>query len=117
MIPGEQQCLIYTLSQGCQSAKQLRYAVTSSGLTPTAVAPRAGAWIETCLVITSCNPTLVAPRAGAWIETCPLAGKAFIQTGVAPRAGAWIETCSRCAKPVLLAVAPRAGAWIETCLP
>ena len=33
------------------------------------VAPRAGAWIETCHRLVSQAPQRVAPRAGAWIET------------------------------------------------
>ncbi len=33
------------------------------------VAPRAGAWIETRLPLTSDFNVKVAPRAGAWIET------------------------------------------------
>jgi hypothetical protein len=32
------------------------------------VAPRAGAWIETFLLISETSNVLVAPRAGAWIE-------------------------------------------------
>ena len=55
------------------------------------VAPLAGAWIETKLVI-NCNLNdPVAPLAGAWIET---EGKdLYIEDfKVAPLAGAWIET-------------------------
>ena len=33
------------------------------------VAPRAGAWIETLIVIVIAPLLIVAPRAGAWIET------------------------------------------------
>ena len=33
------------------------------------VAPRAGAWIETCKSWYTVSPSNVAPRAGAWIET------------------------------------------------
>ena len=33
------------------------------------VAPRAGAWIETCHVKAIQGKEYVAPRAGAWIET------------------------------------------------
>ena len=58
----------------------------------------------------------VAPRAGAWIETTGIDGVG-VCLKVAPRAGAWIETtynglCQDCAD-----VAPRAGAWIETNVP
>ena len=74
------------------------------------VAPRAGAWIETCMI--SKLTREVAPRAGAWIETVgPMA--TFSAYGVAPRAGAWIET-----PPDRSASGrrgrPPAGAWIET---
>jgi len=34
-----------------------------------AVAPRAGAWIETVVSVITTGAGLVAPRAGAWIET------------------------------------------------
>ena len=34
-----------------------------------AVAPHAGAWIETPLVDIEIRPAAVAPHAGAWIET------------------------------------------------
>ena len=33
------------------------------------VAPRAGAWIETIIIIPKADVSEVAPRAGAWIET------------------------------------------------
>ena len=33
------------------------------------VAPRAGAWIETTMLLIKSGSVLVAPRAGAWIET------------------------------------------------
>ncbi len=36
---------------------------------PISVAPRAGAWIETCRYLKSARRVRVAPRAGAWIET------------------------------------------------
>ncbi|SPD73553.1 hypothetical protein PITCH_A190129 [uncultured Desulfobacterium sp.] len=37
-----------------------------------AVAPCAGAWIETVMLGTGCRMESVAPCAGAWIETlCP----------------------------------------------
>ena len=56
-----------------------------------AVAPRAGAWIETCELVSALVHVLVAPRAGAWIETVD-GGRSSGQDMVAPRAGAWIET-------------------------
>ena len=81
-----------------------------------AVAPYAGAWIETPRACGSRSARAVAPYAGAWIET-----------GLARR-----STCSRGSHPmrvrglkpvVVLAgkpegrVAPYAGAWIETLWP
>ena len=100
-----------------------------------AVAPRAGAWIETRNIHIRGSLDRVAPRAGAWIETVWGILKSF-KVSVAPRAGAWIETFSRVfnkdwirSHPVRvrglklilvyvytlrLLVAPRAGAWIET---
>ena len=59
-----------------------------------AVAPPAGAWIET---LWSDNLRLiqkVAPPAGAWIETLRVFPIAF-HSRVAPPAGAWIETLQR----------------------
>jgi len=56
---------------------------------------------------------VVAPRAGAWIETCP-AGTIAKRSKVAPRAGAWIETFCLLNVCRRVMVAPRAGAWIET---
>ena len=77
----------------------------------------------------------VAPRAGAWIETCePRARQRRIRSPlaqgrgskriarravsahrvVAPRAGAWIETMIDTRINASARVAPRAGAWIET---
>jgi hypothetical protein len=55
------------------------------------VAPRAGAWVETVVDVTSFLPFLVAPRAGAWVETIIVCSHQ--RPGiVAPRAGAWVET-------------------------
>src|SRR5947199_10605042 len=55
----------------------------------------------------------IAPRAGAWIETGRPAAAAFPRS-IAPRAGAWIETSRLLASYLSLLIAPRAGAWIET---
>jgi len=80
----------------------------------TLVAPRAGAWIETCVPRGCCRGSQrVAPRAGAWIETCT-ASPSSSPGCVAPRAGAWIETCLCRISNDAWIVAPRAGAWIET---
>ena len=56
-----------------------------------AVAPRAGAWIETVNLSIEPDGVAVAPCAGAWIETLPLE-QAERSERVAPCAGAWIET-------------------------
>ena len=56
-----------------------------------AVAPHAGAWIETFLALNLVITRVVAPHAGAWIETSKLGGvRQPLQ--VAPYVGAWIET-------------------------
>ncbi len=99
-----------------------------------AVAPPAGAWIETTsstALLTLCR---VAPPAGAWIETIIEVQKDAADA-VAPPAGAWIETHTMTNCTVALMsrlpqarglkqdivneadfdfVAPPAGAWIET---
>ena len=82
--------------------------------TRVAVAPRAGAWIETQSVSMATQPVLVAPRAGAWIETLSTATLRPALVPVAPRAGAWIETMRAIQVIPCVGVAPRAGAWIET---
>ena len=56
-----------------------------------AVAPHAGAWIETSARSIATGLTSVAPHAGAWIETVGYHVLAA-QYIVAPHAGAWIET-------------------------
>ena len=55
----------------------------------------------------------VAPRVGAWIETCGNDG-ALETIEVAPRVGAWIETHLKTNVIGVSLVAPRVGAWIET---
>src|SRR5690554_3628266 len=62
-----------------------------------AVAPHAGAWIETNSTYYEFSSGQVAPHAGAWIETQFF----YIHTGgafVAPHAGAWIETIHFCSR-------------------
>ncbi len=54
-----------------------------------AVAPHAGAWIETSRHGRA-GASRVAPHAGAWIETRVVGSLAV--SHVAPHAGAWIET-------------------------
>ena len=101
-----------------------------------AVAPHAGAWIETIKKERNGAQGIVAPHAGAWIETCvgpldgleasslPMRGRGLkpahvvVPGGpvspVAPHAGAWIETSNLITKSFFAIVAPHAGAWIET---
>ena len=55
----------------------------------------------------------VAPLAGAWIETMNN-GIYTVTEGVAPLAGAWIETFIPYLDSKTKEVAPLAGAWIET---
>ena len=55
------------------------------------VAPLAGVWIETLLILRNGYYTRVAPLAGAWIET-KLIMCNYVGQLVAPLAGAWIET-------------------------
>jgi len=55
------------------------------------VAPYAGAWIETLMVVNLKLTKRVAPYAGAWIETQVKTGSGYRKM-VAPYAGAWIET-------------------------
>jgi len=55
----------------------------------------------------------VAPLAGAWIETTTWL-LVIILFGVAPLAGAWIETRYAGTPQISYKVAPLAGAWIET---
>ncbi len=57
----------------------------------TAVALRAGAWIETVFLAIETTSMTVALRAGAWIETFR-ARLVLTDAFVALRAGAWIET-------------------------
>ncbi len=53
------------------------------------VAPRVGAWIETCSAFFSASLWIVAPRVGAWIETVQILHTPP-SSYVAPRVGAWI---------------------------
>ncbi len=60
-----------------------------------AVAPPAGAWIETGETVIVFVAEQVAPPAGAWIETLGVP-VALRDVEVAPPAGAWIETSTSC---------------------
>ena len=107
---------------------------------PGAVAPHAGAWIETCSW-PACAPHAgtshptrvrglkllvglaggcvrkVAPHAGAWIETTPLKSLAFSQCMSHPTRVRGLKPDR--ARPLRHPgqVAPHAGAWIETAWP
>ena len=81
-----------------------------------AVAPRAGAWIETASAPAARDLDSVSPPArGRGLKLYDLPADDTTDV-VAPRAGAWIETHRQRALPSPSCVAPRAGAWIETCL-
>ena len=78
-------------------------------VTMPAVAPLAGAWIETPYTPDQTSGLAVAPLAGAWIETIMLLHD-DIRERVAPLAGAWIETVSpELAKLVEASRPPRGG--------
>ena len=99
-----------------------------------AVAPFAGAWIETFDVLAAEVNLFVAPFAGAWIETYrvfvddhqimslpsrerglkPTESLLEQEGSVAPFEGAWIETPVKASFLTMNTVAPFAGAWIET---
>ena len=55
------------------------------------VAPHAGAWIETFVVLSRNIPIRVAPHAGAWIEMTEISRSTLCHSGRVPHAGAWIE--------------------------
>ena len=78
-----------------------------------AVAPHAGARIETLRATRMRLASSVAPHAGARIETTSRSGKPSFWY-VAPHAGARIETCRRSGPLGEPEVAPHAGARIET---
>ncbi len=77
------------------------------------VAPHAGAWIETAILIADRILIMSLLTQERGLKRCVLLGK-MAESLVAPHAGAWIET-----KLVVIGgshniVAPHAGAWIET---
>ena len=78
-----------------------------------AVAPYAGAWIETQYAQMANNPNQVAPYAGAWIET---AYALFFKRKVVshPTRVRGLKHLTLEHSRQYLAVAPYAGAWIET---
>ena len=77
------------------------------------VAPRAGAWIETLLLVTYFVPFHVAPRAGAWIET-NIKAKAEYVNESPPARGRGLKLNHAKVLGTGEEVAPRVGAWIET---
>ncbi len=61
-------------------------------LSPVAVAPHAGAWIETLPPVIAKNAESSPPMRGRGLK--PITDDQAIKpTKVAPHAGAWIETC------------------------
>ena len=78
-----------------------------------AVAPRAGAWIETLPLRYFYKPILSHPVRVRGLKL-PIDKLKLVTAYVAPRAGAWIETTPPYTPDISEHVAPRAGAWIET---
>ena len=76
------------------------------------VAPHAGAWIETILLIIHLYSVMVAPHAGAWIETLPQTVSTY-PNSVAPMRVRGLKRRLR-RLTWSQSVAPHAGAWIET---
>ena len=79
-----------------------------------AVAPHAGAWIETPHVCPSGTGHIVAPHAGAWIETHDMDNKQTNRKKSRPVRARGLKPSEADSIPCLRLVAPRAGAWIET---
>ena len=104
----------YESSPSAKSAIMARYLQRTESLALFAVAPHAGAWIETASHKPLPFRGRVAPHAGAWIETNLDASFEPVTFNVAPHAGAWIETGSQTGDSPTGIVAPHAGAWIET---
>ena len=73
-----------------------------------AVAPHAGAWIETIHLALIRHLVTVAPHAGAWIETL-LSSELYSLHHVAPHAGAWIETNPAAIPWAILSSRPSCG--------
>ena len=57
---------------------------------------------------------VVAPRAGAWIETCSCTAETLVNQLSPPARGRGLKQGSASEEPIDTCVAPRAGAWIET---
>ena len=78
------------------------------------VAPRRGAWIETCINHSSNLLGFVAPRRGAWIETLLIADPGGAGTKSHPAGVRGLKPITLCDYCYGYHVAPRRGAWIET---
>ena len=79
----------------------------------TAVAPLAGAWIETLLGVPLWGVPVVAPLAGAWIETVGLSASP-LRSGSHPLRVRGLKQLGIVHLQKGYGVAPLAGAWIET---
>ena len=83
-------------------------------ITKPAVAPLAGAWIETFFRLTrTVSPVRSRPSRARGLKR-NASRHLHTRSGVAPLAGAWIETPAAPAPSRHPPVAPLAGAWIET---
>ena len=78
-----------------------------------AVAPLAGAWIETT-AWSECRAGLSSPPSRGRGLKLPFRLATLVKNPVAPLAGAWIETGRWTGLRAGPRVAPLAGAWIET---
>ena len=78
-----------------------------------AVAPHAGAWIETIWQCHIYRRQKSLPMRERGLKLDAMEG-IFFHSVVAPHAGAWIETFIAIWLSRVFSVAPHAGAWIET---
>ena len=78
-----------------------------------AVAPFAGAWIETAEKVETAKFKESLPSRERGLKHV-VAYATYTDEKVAPFAGAWIETTYAGTETVQINVAPFAGAWIET---
>ena len=78
-----------------------------------AVAPFAGAWIETAEKVETAKFKESLPSRERGLKHV-LAYATYTDEKVAPFAGAWIETTYAGTETLQINVAPFAGAWIET---
>ena len=78
-----------------------------------AVAPFAGAWIETAEKVETAKFKESLPSRERGLKHV-VAYATYTDEKVAPFAGAWIETTYAGTETLQINVAPFAGAWIET---